>query len=376
MSPSVVQGLPQVLAKLRSELDVVGTATYDGASDAARTLDEWSIAEWIEQNVEGGRPSPMGLALESTSALNLGFAATKSSALTLHNMFVAGLDVSEDGDGFSFGQTDHGQLPELHETVRAAMTQVMHVRGGNDRIVAALAERLDDGVLRMESPLTRLSRLADGRYEVEVRGDSRRLLADRVVPAVPLPCLREVDLDGAGLSPRRREAIAELPMGQGTKLLVQLDSRLSDIQSWPGFAVTDRPDVAFWDTSAGQPGASGLLTLFTSGCIFEASQPHAAATPDVLVQARALLADVLPGIEPHVTENAWLDSWPEDPWSQGSYAGFAPGQFTRYFGFLHLPEQGVHFAGEHTSMGSQGYLDGAVESGDRAAEEVLLSLLS
>jgi monoamine oxidase len=34
----------------------------------------------------------------------------------------------------------------------------------------------------------------------------------------------------------------------------------------------------------------------------------------------------------------------------------------------------VHFAGEHTSTHSQGYLNGAVESGERAAAEVLRAL--
>lgn len=374
ISPSAVKGLPQVLRTLRRELTKVGTARYDLASAAVRKLDEMSIAEWIDENVEGGRRGTIGLSVEAATALNQGFDATQSSALTLHLMFVGGLDTGVVGDSFSFGHGDDQESPEFHETVRAAVAEVMHVRGGNDQIVAGLVERLPAGVLRMESPLTRLSRRPDGRYEVEVAGDPRSLLADQVVLALPLPCLRSVDLDTAGLSQRRHDAIAELPMGQGTKLLLQMDTRLSDIESWPGFAVTDSPAVALWDTGAGQPGDSGLLTFFTSGRVFAAREPHAAATESVLARANALLADVLPGVEHHTGEAAWLDSWPDDPWAQGSYAGFAPGQFTRYFGFLHLPEQGVHFAGEHTSMGSQGYLDGAVESGERAAREVLASL--
>ena len=55
----------------------------------------------------------------------------------------------------------------------------------------------------------------------------------------------------------------------------------------------------------------------------------------------------------------------------GSYAGFLPGQYTSYWGYLGRGEDGVHFAGEHTSTFAQGYLEGGVESGDRAAREVL-----
>ena len=59
---------------------------------------------------------------------------------------------------------------------------------------------------------------------------------------------------------------------------------------------------------------------------------------------------------------------------RGSYAGFGPGQYTDFWGFLGLREGPVHFAGEHTSTFSQGYLNGGVESGERAAREVMNAL--
>ena len=67
---------------------------------------------------------------------------------------------------------------------------------------------------------------------------------------------------------------------------------------------------------------------------------------------------------------AWLSSWVDDPWARGSYAGFGPGQYTAYWGFLAKHEANVYFAGEHTSTHSQGYLNGGVESGERAARQV------
>ena len=44
---------------------------------------------------------------------------------------------------------------------------------------------------------------------------------------------------------------------------------------------------------------------------------------------------------------------------------------TRFWGYTARPEGNVHFAGEHTSTYSQGYLNGGVESGQRAAIEVM-----
>jgi len=59
-----------------------------------------------------------------------------------------------------------------------------------------------------------------------------------------------------------------------------------------------------------------------------------------------------------------------DPWARGSYAAYAPGQYTRYYGYVGKPEGAIHFAGEHTALANQGFLEGAVASGERAAEEI------
>jgi monoamine oxidase len=79
----------------------------------------------------------------------------------------------------------------------------------------------------------------------------------------------------------------------------------------------------------------------------------------------------LPGVRASFDGTAWLDSWVDDPWTKGSYAAFLPGQWTNYWGYLGMPAGNVHFAGEHTSTYSQGYLNGGVETGLRAAREVL-----
>jgi monoamine oxidase len=88
-------------------------------------------------------------------------------------------------------------------------------------------------------------------------------------------------------------------------------------------------------------------------------------------EALGFLDRWMPGSAEAYGGDAWLDSWVDDPWVRGSYAAFLPGQWTAYFGYLGRPAGNVHFAGEHTSTYSQGYLNGGVESGLRAAREVL-----
>ncbi len=80
----------------------------------------------------------------------------------------------------------------------------------------------------------------------------------------------------------------------------------------------------------------------------------------------------LPGLRRDFLGRAFVDHWARDPWTQGSYAALLPGQYTRFAGFAGRAEGAVHFAGEHTApLVDQGYLNGAVRTGVRAAREVL-----
>ena len=68
---------------------------------------------------------------------------------------------------------------------------------------------------------------------------------------------------------------------------------------------------------------------------------------------------------------AWHQtSWDTDPWARGGYAYFDPGFDPSLRPWLARPCGRLFFAGEHTSIDSQGYMNGAVESGQRAAAEV------
>jgi monoamine oxidase len=57
-----------------------------------------------------------------------------------------------------------------------------------------------------------------------------------------------------------------------------------------------------------------------------------------------------------------------------SYSYWRVGQYTRFAGVEREPQEGVHFCGEHTSIEAQGYLEGAVETGERAANEIISAL--
>jgi monoamine oxidase len=110
------------------------------------------------------------------------------------------------------------------------------------------------------------------------------------------------------------------------------------------------------------------------GATYPTNVAHAPASREVIRQTLANLERGVVGISKAFNGKAFLDSWVDDPWARGSYAGFGPGQYTSYWGFLERNEGRAYFAGEHTSTHSQGYLNGGVESGQRAANQVRTSL--
>jgi monoamine oxidase len=83
---------------------------------------------------------------------------------------------------------------------------------------------------------------------------------------------------------------------------------------------------------------------------------------------------VLPGLGSRWNGKATLDYWPSNPWTHGAYSYWRVGQYTRFAGSEYERSGNCHFCGEHTSIDSQGYLNGAVETGQRAAADVLADL--
>ena len=77
---------------------------------------------------------------------------------------------------------------------------------------------------------------------------------------------------------------------------------------------------------------------------------------------------LFPGISQHF-EGGMSKCWDEDEWSRGAYAWFKPGQMTSLMPYIAQPEGRIHFAGEHTSRWF-GFMQGALESGARAAQEL------
>ena len=126
------------------------------------------------------------------------------------------------------------------------------------------------------------------------------------------------------------------------------------------------PFGAVWEGNEEQRGTSGILSLLAGGSASEGTQSIVAKEgPLGLVHALDWLG----------SHRASLGAsrqivWEQDPLARGGYAYFAPGFDPELRAWLARPSGRLFFAGEHTSLKWQGYMNGAVESGRRAAAEI------
>jgi monoamine oxidase len=328
--------------------------SYGTATPAAVELDQMSMSEWLDANAPGVTASPLGTYLNEIMAGWYGLDMTQLSAVTWMDYFV---------------------IPVTGADER------WHVKGGNDQIPNLAAGKLPAGTLQLEIPLTALIARSDGSYELRFEGMSSPVVADFVILALPFTTLRQVDLTDAGFGEQRMYAIDNQGMGADVKLLLQYDERPHAFtvagRKWSGGMEHCDPNFETWESSTDQPGASGLITVYAGGAngsSWTADVAHGPAPAAFASEYVGHIDDVVPGTAGHYNGTAWLDLWTHDPWTNGAYAAFLPGQWTKFWKYTASPEGGVHFAGEHTSTYSQGYLNGGVESGQRAAIEVMRAI--
>jgi monoamine oxidase len=230
----------------------------------------------------------------------------------------------------------------------------------------------------METPLHGLCRGADGSYVCSFSRGGRSSLdvrADRVVLALPFTTLRDVEYRRAGFSRAKDAAIQQLGMGTNAKLTLQFSRKTWRWDGYDGYIETDLIPGDTWDTTVNQSGREGIMVVYSGGrrgATYPTTHAHGPAPPAVARETVARLATVYPHLDRDFTGRAHLDAWVHNPWSRGSYAAFLVGQYTRFGQHVRAGRQGgVHFAGEHTDTDQQGYIDGAVRTGERAAREVI-----
>lgn len=351
----VVRDLKRIWQPLHRDLIEAGFPTlYNDYTARGAQLDQMSITDWINQTVPGGLASPLGQLLEVAYTIEYGAECDVQSALNLI---------------YLLGYNSPGQF-----TLFGHSNEKYHVRGGNDQIVTRLASLLGSQITTGHA-LVALRRNPAGTYTLtfQVSNQFVDVTADHVVLALPFSILKDsVDLTQAGFSELKMIAIQELAMGSNSKLNLQFNTRRWAALGCNGETYSDRGYQATWDVTRAQPGTAGILVNYTGG---QLAGTFGTGTPEEhAAQFLTQIEPVLPGLSSRWNGRATVDWWAGNPYSLGSYSYWRVGQYTRFAGVEREAQGRVHFCGEHTSIDAQGYLEGAVETGERAANEIISAL--
>ena len=243
----------------------------------------------------------------------------------------------------------------------SARPAYLKVRGGTDRLPLAFADALGARV-RLSSPVSAVEQHAGS---VTVHGDGWSLEADRVLCTVPLPVLHKIRFVPE-LSPEKRAAagggFSYMP---STRVGVQFSSRFWERDGFNGWGTTDWPEE-LWHPTWDAAGPRGVLLTYVRG-----DRALAIDALESSVRVQAVLEHwerIFPGALANA-EASIVHSWQEDPWSGRAWAAPTSAQLATYGARIREPEGRVHFAGEHTSD-DRGWMQGALASGLRAAEEI------
>ena len=353
-----------VAKAIQSDLDQMRLAKKHGAPEISYTsphgieVDRLSITEWFEKR---GVTGLIAKVLRAAYVGEYGLELDQQSCL---NLLVSIGDKAPDDDFLIFGGSD----------------ERFHIAEGNDSIPTRLAQRIDRGI-EFDSHLESIRREGSV-YRLAIRKETAttEISADIVVLALPFTILRGLDLR-LDLPEAKRRAIQELGYGTCAKLIAGFSKRVWEETSVndvridtrsSGYIFTDQDFQCCWETSRAQSGTHALLTNFAGGNLGKNLNQG-----DLQARASSFASQVdriYPGTLEAYTKQAVRQHWPSSPFVLGSYTCYKRGQYSTLSEAVATPVENLFFAGEHTSVEFNGYMEGAVETGQRAAREVIAKL--
>jgi monoamine oxidase len=332
--------------------------TYLGYNAAAAHWDSMTIAELFDDHLPFGSNTPAGAVMLRMFEVEYAGLAADTSAM---------MQIADEG---TFWQSE-----KIYD-------ERFGIPGGNDALANAVADALPDGCLKQRHALVAIKRNTDDTYTLTFDKDWNRgggslvdVVADRVVLAIPPSTLRDVDYSGAGFSEVKDLAIQNQDLGPNSKINIQFEGQPWRDLGFSGGIINGDPSHVGWTWQDSHLGLDRTTLIMMNNNDYGDAPAHGLAPSDVVDETLAELDSAWgpTGVSAHaIPGQAYLDYWPNDRWAKGSYSYYPPGGFIGFAAAEHVREGNVHFAGEHTARYTQrGYMNGAVETGERAAREIM-----
>jgi len=339
---------------------------YNHYDKTALQWDGMSVVDWINKYVPGGMSAPFGKLCYQDVLSEYGGPPEGQSALNL--VYVLGYDDS----------ASSGYQPK-NFPVLAGTDEKYHVKGGNDQIITGMVSELPAGTIQLGEQLMAVRLNSDGSYTCTFQSGATThdVICDHLVLAIPFSTLRKVDLSKANLSALKMTAINHLQLGNNAKIMMQFNSRVWNADGFNGNTFSDNGAAVTWETTNYQPGATGILLDFPAGmqgaglaAKYGLTTDQGPAPTAMVDDTLAVLEPIFPGVTANYNGLAYCNDGNIDPHLLGAYSQYGIGQYTGFSGIEPVQEGNIHFAGEQTSLDFQGFMEGAVTTGERVAGEI------
>ncbi|MGE3261707.1 MAG: flavin monoamine oxidase family protein [Bacteriovoracia bacterium] len=318
---------------------------------AAAKFDRMSLAEYLDSipELETWFKEIVKIGYESDS----GVPADSQSVLLLFSYFTG----TSPEEFRLFGSSD--------ETSR--------IKGGNSRLMNAAFEAIGGhSAVAFDHQLLRVSEKGNKiELTFENAGRAKKFSFAQVILAAPFTTLRQVEgfADSAlAIDPRVMRAVRELQYGKNSKMLVGYNRRVwrEAPSQATGMAISDLFALNTWEASRMESGTEGILTSYSP------SQRAVDLGLGHLAQVTGDIEKIFPGTLAAFNGRVAVKNWPANKFIGGSYSSPSMGQFTTIVGCADEAQLGgrLILAGEQTAPYYFGYMEGAVESGVRAAEQI------
>jgi monoamine oxidase len=239
--------------------------------------------------------------------------------------------------------------------------------GGSQLLALKLGAELADDVV-LEAPVRRIEHSASG---VRVVADGRDVAAGAAIVAVPPALCGRIAYDP--LLPAIRDQLTQrMPQGTVIKCMAIYERPFWREAGLSGQAMSAEGPVKVMFDNSPPDGSPGVLLGFLEG-----RQARELGEWEPEARRRAVVDCFRRIFGPDASQP--LDYvervWAQEEWTRGCYGCYMPpGGWVSYGRALRAPIGRIHWAGAETATVWNGYMDGAVQSGERAAAEVLGAL--
>jgi monoamine oxidase len=239
--------------------------------------------------------------------------------------------------------------------------------GGAQLLSEALAQELGDAVL-LNTPIRQLTQSSDG---VDAVSDERTVGGRYAVVAIPPALAGRIEYAPA-VSVARDQLTQRFSMGAAIKVVVTYEHPFWRESGFSGEVVSsDGPMSVVYDSSSKDAQHPALVGLIVGN---QARQWSTQPLSDRQRRVTGALARYFGDAANSFSDYEELD-WGMEAWSRGGpAAALPPGVLTSSFPHLRKPEGRIHWAGTEAATEWIGYMEGAIQSGERVADEILRRL--